>query len=294
MIERRRIGIEDRAVFDRYIHEEDNSTYNFTNMFMWENDGGITYAEVADCLVIFFQGGNHPVSASYPVGQGDKKKAISFVSDYIRSLGLTPVFRNLSQSMVEELQQLMPDSFTFVEDRNAADYIYETESLITLAGKQLHGKRNHYNYFKNHYDYTYKRLEKDDIGDCLSLYEAWEAEKEESRFMDGSNRAVKRLLKHFEDLPVIGGGIYVDNCLAAFSVGETVKSDTALIHIEFATELRGAFNTINREFCAHEWADFPYVNREEDMGLSGLRQAKLAYRPCRLLSKFNAVLKERR
>ena len=291
MIERKEIDISAQEVFRQYIKNQENSTYNYTNMFMWSDKTGITYAEVEGCLVLFFQFGKQPVSVSYPVGEGDKKTAILHLADYIRKQELKPVFRNLSLSMCEEMETMFPDAFEFVEDRNAADYIYETESLIHLSGKKLHQKRNHFNYFKKNYQYTYRSLTQVDMPTCLKLYDSWEEEKEGGRRLSGSREATMRLLTHFDRLPVRGGGLFVDGKLVAFSIGEKVSEDMALIHLEFATDLRGAYNVINSEFCAHEWADCTFVNREEDMGLTGLRQAKLAYRPVRLIDKYNAVLK---
>ncbi len=288
MMERKQITIEAQPEFSEHIQNQVNSTYNFTNMFMWSG-GGITYGVVEGCLVLFFQGEKRPVSVSYPVGSGDRREAVRKLCDYIRDEGLTPVFRNLSEEMVEELQGLFPGSFEFIEDRNDADYIYETDKLIHLSGKSLHGKRNHFNYFKKTYAYEYKSLTEADMPECLALYDRWVAEKEDLRWSGGSREATKRLLENFAALPVRGGGIYMDGELVAFTIGELVSADTVLVHVEFAADYRGLFNVINSEFLSHEWAGIPYANREEDMGLAGLRQAKLAYRPVRLLEKFNAV-----
>ncbi len=287
-MERKIIDMTAQPVFARYIQNEANSTYNFTNMFMWAG-GGITYGVTDGCLVLFFQMGKQPVSVSYPVGEGDRRSAVIKLSAYIRELGLTPVFRNLSREMVTELESQFPGCFEYVADRNVADYIYATEKLITLSGKKLHAKRNHYNYFKNNYAYTYKSLTKEDMPACMSLFDQWLNNKTEHHLMENSREATARLLDNFASLPVRGGGIFMDQELVAFSIGEPVSKDTVLVHLEFAADYRGLFNVINSEFCAHEWSNFTYVNREEDMGLVGLRQAKMAYRPVKLLEKFNAV-----
>jgi len=289
MIERKEIDLASQSVFGQYIHNLDNSTYNFTNMYMWAGDGDITYGETDGCLAIFFQGKRRPLSVSYPVGDGDRKNAILHLSNYIRELDLRPVFRNLSREMVAELESLYPGAFEFVEDRAAADYIYETEKMITLSGKKLHAKRNHYNFFKNNYAYVYRQRTAEDMPDCMALFERWLDEKENKKWIGTSREATAKLLGSFAALPVRAGGLYVEDELIAFSVGEPVTEDTVLVHLEFAADIRGAFNVINSEFCAHEWPGYTYVNREEDMGLDGLRQTKLAYRPVRLLEKFNAV-----
>lgn len=289
MVERKRIELSDQTIFEQYIQNENNSTYNFTNMFIWSGDGFITYGVTDGCLALFFQGKKQPLSVSYPVGTGDKRAAVIHLSSFLEEQGFRPVFRNLSDYMVKEMDEMFPGCFEFIEDRNTADYIYETEKMITLSGKKLHAKRNHFNYFKNNYAYEYKTLTQADMPECMELFDAWVAEKEEAEDMGASRRAAAKLLENFAVLPVRGGGIYMDGKLSAFSIGEAVSEDTALIHVEFALDYRGLFNVINSEFCAHEWTDFQYVNREEDMGLPGLRQTKLAYRPVYLLEKFNAV-----
>lgn len=288
MIERKMITLAAQSDFAACFCNQVNSTYNFTNMFIWSG-GGITYDMVDGCLVLFFQGEKRPVSASFPMGKGDKKTAVRAVSDYIKNEGLTPVFRNLSEEMVTELEELFPNCFAFIEDRNDADYIYETEKLIHLSGKNLHGKRNHFNYFKKTYSYEYKTLTRDNMPACLALYDRWVSEKEDLRWSKGSREATQKLLQNFDNLPVRAGGIFMDGELVAFTVGEQVSTDTVLVHLEFAADYRGLFNVINSEFLQNEWADITFANREEDMGLAGLRQAKLAYRPVKLLQKFNAV-----
>ncbi|MBQ9914655.1 MAG: DUF2156 domain-containing protein [Clostridia bacterium] len=288
-MERKKITIKDRKVFDKYIKNQENSTYNFTNMFMWAGGGTITYAETEGCLALFFQGEKQPVTVSYPVGDGDKRAAVKALSAYIEAQDLRPVFRNLSREMVEEMEAMFPDCFTFVEDRNTADYVYETEKMIHLPGKKLHAKRNHLNYFKNNYAYTYRRLEKGDGPDCLALFDKWIAEKEDMPLLGSSREATKKILDHFDELPVLGGGIYIDGVLVAFSIGEPITENMALIHLEFGGDYRGIYNAMSSEFCADAWQDFTYVNREEDMGIEGLRHTKLALRPAKLIEKFNAI-----
>lgn len=290
MIERRHITLEDKDLLRNYIQKDDNSTYNYTTMYLWSQDGSITYAEVCGCLVVFYQFGKGPITASFPVGNGDVKAAVETVSAYLRENKLNPVFRNLDDGKVEMMKALFPGRFEYIYDRNNSDYLYETEKMITHAGKKLHQKRNHLNYFLKTYQYEYIELTHDDMEECRTLFDRWIDEKEALHWIGDSREATYRLLDHFDYLGVRGGGIKIDGELIAFSIGEPVTDNTALIHIEFGDPtIRGAFNIINQQFCEHAWSAYQYVNREEDMGLPGLRQAKLAYRPVRILDKYNAV-----
>ncbi len=135
-------------------------------------------------------------------------------------------------------------------------------------------------------------MSQNDADACKELFDRWIEEKEDSKWLKSSRNATFTALDNLDALDLTGGMIKIDGKICAFSVGEAVSSDTALIHLEVAsTDYRGSFNAINREFCANEWKDFKYVNREEDMGLSGLRKAKEAYRPAFLHEKINAVLR---
>ena len=292
MIERKTITLADKAVFAAYLGNIDNSTYNFTNMFMWTGNGAITYCEVSGCLVLFFQFAKQPPSASYPIGPGDKNQAICEVCDYLKGQGVRPAFRNLSEWMKDELEQLFPEKFEFIYDRDNSDYVYETEKLITLSGKKLHAKRNHWNFFKNTYDFSYRRLTDDDMPECRRLFDRWIKDKQELAGVENSRRATYAVIDNFSSLGVTGGGIWIGGELVAASFAEPVSDNTVLAHLEFGDQsVRGVFNAINQQFCEHEWAAYRYINREEDMGLSGLRKAKLAYRPVYLIDKYTAALK---
>lgn len=294
MIERKRITLRDKKIFASYFQNLDNSTYNFTNMFMWEGGGDITYAEVCGCLVLFFQFGKRPPMASYPIGKGDKAKALKAVCDYLWEQEVRPVFRNLSVWMKEELEQLFPGQFEFIYDRDNCDYVYETEKLISLSGKKLHAKRNHYNYFKKTYQFEYSRLTAEDMPECKRLFDLWTEEKQDENGAENARAATYAVIENFTELGVTGGGIRIGGELVAASFAEPVTEETVLVHLEFGDNaLRGAFSAINQQFCEHEWSSYRYVNREEDMGLDGLRKAKLAYRPAYLLDKYAAVLKNK-
>ena len=165
--------------------------------------------------------------------------------------------------------------------------------MITHSGKKLHSKKNHLNYFKKTYKFEYKKLTQSDMEDCKKLFNAWHNEKDDDLKLIGESKdATNKVLDNFDALSVVGGGIYVDGKMIAFSIGEKITNDMALIHLEVANpEYRGAFNIMNQQFCENEWHDLKYVNREEDMGLEGLRKAKLAYNPVFLIDRYNAVLK---
>lgn len=293
MINRTPITLNDRELFESYFKNIENSTYNFTTAFLWRGTEHITYDIISGCLVLFYEFPNRPICSSYPIGSGDKTDAVLKTCSYLKSKASNAIMRNLSTDMADELRMILPDRFEYIYDRATSDYIYETQKLISLNGKELHSKRNHYNYFIKNYNYKYRKMTTVDIAECKKLFDDWIIGKDDSAWLASSRDATIAALDNMERLNVTGGIITVDDKIVAFSIGEPVSDNMALIHLEVASpEIRGAFSAINREFCANAWNDFAYVNREEDMGLSGLRQAKQSYKPVRILDKYNAVIND--
>lgn len=279
------IEIGDKLLFCELMGKRESSTFNFTTLYMWAGDGKIKYAVSDGCLVLFFNG-RRGAACTYPVGNGNRQAAAEKAFDFMKCQGQTPRFILMSEDMVKECEAVFPNQFGFYSDRNNADYIYSTESLITLRGKKLHTKKNHLNAFLNTYDFQYQRLGAGDMDECMDLFYRWK-EGQKNTGSGFSEDATLRLLQNQDKLGVTIGGIFVDGKLAAFSAGEAATDDMALIHIEYAdTRIRGAFNIMNQQFCQQEWSSFSYINREEDMGIEGLRKAKMAYRPVKMIEKY--------
>lgn len=164
---------------------------------------------------------------------------------------------------------------------------------MTLKGRHFHAKRNYLNYFTSQYDFEYVTVKSDMMEECLRVYRDWLDEKTviEPYALD-EMEAIKTIVENMDALGVRGGGIRIGGRLAAFSLGERMRRDTALIHIEKADgDIRGLFTAINQQFVEHEWQDSLYINREEDMGLEGLRKAKLSYHPVRMVEKYEVRIK---
>jgi hypothetical protein len=299
MIDRNKITLNDRPLFEKYYGRSESSSQNFTNMFLWSGDGNITHALLDGCFALVFQWGPAPIGAAYPVsgegGGADRERAVRRLCEFLKASGGKACFRNMSPEMKADLERLCPGKFEIVPDRNNFDYVYETADLIALRGKRYHAKRNHVNRFSANYDFKYEEMGQAEAEECKAAFLAWYAEKKDVERIEASEEATFRLLDAFSEFSAYGargGLIRVGGKPVACSVGEPLTDDMALIHVEFADPLfEGAFNVVNREFCERAWADYRYVNREEDMGLEGLRRAKESYRPCRMIEKYTATLR---
>jgi hypothetical protein len=199
------------------------------------------------------------------------------------------------REIVEKLENILPGRFSFKLDRNNSDYIYLAEDLASLAGRKYHQKKNHANSFRKACpDYRHLPLDKNVTAECLAFAKKWNEEKTDAGNGDSLRCemcAITEALTNFEALGIQGGVIVIDGEVQAMTFGEMINADTAVIHVEKANSaFRGLYAVINQEFCQMAWPEAKYVNREEDMGIEGLRRAKLSYHPRYILDKFTAKI----
>ena len=188
----------------------------------------------------------------------------------------------------------MPGGFAFSLDRPGSDYIYSAEDLVSLKGRKFEKKRNHLAKFKRTYNYTYEQISSDNIADCIDVSDQWRSVNA-AQLGESVNKeycAVRRAVDSYEQLALLGGLIRIEGKPVAFTIGEEVNPDVFLLHFEKALDgYDGLYPAINKEFAEHHLANYKFVNREEDMGVEGLRKSKLSYHPVLLLEKYRAVLK---
>ncbi|CEQ12414.1 Uncharacterized conserved protein [[Clostridium] sordellii] len=272
--------------------------YCFTTLYMWRDMYKTSYYIEDDFAIIVgeYEGDRFSV---LPLAKKDKiHKAIAFMINYFKNEDHRIYLRAVTKEVVELLQKDYPGRFEYIEERDYFDYVYDAESLRTLKGRKNQKKRNHLNYFIKEYEgrVEYKKLDKENFDDCITLLKAWTVKKEENgdkeEGIDDEFVAIKKIFDHYdvlrEDVKI--SGIYIDNKLEAFTIGEKINEHMAVIHIEKANpEIRGLYPYINQQFLVNEFPDVELVNREEDLGLEGLRKAKLSYHPCKFVEKYTVT-----
>lgn len=269
------------------------SDLSFANLYIWGADGKMEYAEKDNVLYIKLDFEGVPVFLWAPIPmygtEVDYRKVIYDGIAYMKSIDTEPTFRSVWTPFRDKMLETCPELFSTPTDI-AWDYVYTRESLATLKGKKLHGKRNHINKFLSKYpDYEYKKLDSSMIEDCVALYNQWIEDKDEeaSKSMEDEKRSVLLALNNMEALDLTGGTIYIDGKLCAFTVGERLHPHVQLIHIEKAdTNYEGIFPMINQQYVLHECEDVELINREEDMGIEGMRKAKRSYNPVKMIEKY--------
>jgi hypothetical protein len=187
------------------------------------------------------------------------------------------------------------DRFTASEERDHFDYVYDVKKLIELRGRNFHDKRNKVNKFRSQYEYEYLEITPDLIDECLEFEDDWCEVKECEKYygLEKERCAILQMLINFENLNIRGGAIRIGGRIEALTLGESMPNDTFVIHVEKAnTDIPGLYQVINQEFLKHEAGDNLFVNREQDLGMEGLRQSKMSYNPITLIRKFRVTLKE--
>lgn len=269
-----------------------NCDINVANLCSWQFFYHTEFAIVEGFLLLrFLLDGK--VTYMKPIGKGDLQHVLALLHDDSRKLGDALRVACVCPCAQALMEESMPGSFSYESDRDKADYIYLRESLVTLSGKKLQPKRNHVSKFKRLYpNYEYRPLTADLVPDCLRLGEEWcrTNDSHEQRAALAEQRMMAYALRHIDDLHIIGGTLFVDGQMVAFTFGAHINRETFDVCVEKAdTAYEGAYAMINNEFASHLPEEVVYVNREEDLGLEGLRKAKLSYHPELILDKMVAV-----
>lgn len=295
MIEFKPVRLEDRAVIERYTMPSgiSNCDLAFANMYCWQAVYHSAWAEVGGFLVIRFHiDGGEKIGYMQPVGKGDFAPIVPALREDAHAHGQRLRIIGLTDEGREMIRRMHIGQFAFESDRAMEDYVYLADDLRNLPGRRYQPKRNHINRFTADYpDYRYEVLTPGRFGECMALEREWRrAHEGHTSELCAEQRAMQRGFEHFDELGMIGGCIYVGDRLAAFTYGSAVNDHTFDTHVEKAsTEFDGAFTVINKLFAQHLPARFTHINREEDLGLEGLRRAKLSYHPAFLQHKFTAI-----
>ena len=295
--------LEEKPWVDELLRRADyrGCDYNFTNLFVWSRAYHQEIARVDDFLVTHVCG-RMGCSFMFPAGGGDLASVIRKLEEEAAGRGEPLRLVCLTPRQMAELEEFFPGQFTFTADRDGYDYLYEIDRLADLGGKRLHAKRNHINRFmENNPSWTYEEITPESLGECLAMDKEWyrrslarEGEAEE-RDLGDEGVALRQAMEHYQALGLERGLIRVYGEVVAFTMGDLLNSDTYDVHFEKAYgELQGAYAMINREFARWVRGRHPnvrYLNREDDMGVEGLRKAKESYYPDQMVEKHTAMWK---
>ncbi len=264
--------------------------YSFATLYMWRNRYQTRIA-TADGYFLACSGEGAESSFLPPVGPSFLE-GVDRLREYAAENQIPLRLHSVTEAQRQLLLERYGEALRCEERRDSFDYLYRSSDLAQLPGKDYHAKKNHISAFSRKYEWVYEPLTAENTADVLALSKKWCAER--GACQDESIRAercgVRELLQHRELFGIKGGLIRVDGEAVAFTLGSPINRRVFDIHVEKAlTAYAGAYAVINREF-ASRLTEYELLNREDDMGLEGLRKAKLSYHPAELLKKYSCEI----
>lgn len=296
MIEFKRLDLADKAVYDKYLMNcgERGCGYSFVNLFLW----GRQKAAFVDGFLVLQSQFDRRCVYPFPVGEGDVKQVLDAIIQDARARGIPCCLASLTGAECELLEQLYPGQFRIYCNRDNFDYVYDINGLADLKGRKYQKKRNHLHRFHDaHPDCTFIPLAEWDMAAVEAMLRAWyEGHKAANPDIDYhlEEIAIERALRFRQALGLEGLALVENGKLLAFALGSRLNGNTFDIHFEKAIE-EAAYAAINQGFARYLREKHPevqFLNREDDMGLEGLRKAKLSYSPDRMIEKCWARLWE--
>ncbi|GHU63587.1 hypothetical protein AGMMS49983_07380 [Clostridia bacterium] len=308
-----RITLADRVLLEEYLKGFDYRTsgLSFTSLFMWREINMFSWEILGDYLCITGADNLDPVMGEpfmlpplTRTGSYDPdslKKTVREAKRRFEEIGKPFNMMLVPVSLLDALKEAMPGELVFEEDRANYDYIYDARALIELKGRAFHSKKNHLNYFLANTPFEYGPLTPSAAEEAMDFIRAFNERKNledphERELLAFEEKAMRDVFLNLEAVGYLSGAIRIDGRIEAISIGGRLGDKTVTVHIEKAnTEYRGLYQAINNEFCKAVVQDatpeVTRINREEDMGIPGLRKAKLSYNPVELIEKYTVRLK---
>lgn len=272
------------------------SDASFANIYLLRNKYSTKISRYKDFIIRKYSGKGARCGYTFPLGKGDIAKALAEIEKDAKECGERLQFAFVTEEQKEVLENVMPARFCYSSDAGDSDYIYLRSELASLSGKAFHKKKNHFSKFVRTYpDYKYYEIGACNIYDAQKVADAWYYEhlQDEDASQLAEYKAIKEALENFEELGLIGGIIYVNDSPCAMTIASKINENTVDVHFEKAVgeyALNGGYAAINKLF-SEKLDGVTWLNREEDIGIEGLRKAKLSYRPKIMLKKYSAVEK---
>ena len=298
MIPFQRVSLDHKAAYESILMSapERGCEYSFANLYLW---GRQEIAFIHGC-VAFFSHFYGKTVYPYPIGGGDKKAVIEAILEDAKERGIPVRISSITEADRAELEALFPGRFQLTPNRNGFDYVYDIDALADLRGKKLQKKRNHVNRFRaDHPDYRVVSLDCKIRSLAAHMVNDWYMHRKQIDPHGDyllENLALAKAFRDYDSLAMEGIALMDGDRILAVTMGTRLNENTYDIHFEKAREdVDGAYNAVNAEFARHLRLKHPevrFLNREDDMGLEGLRKAKLSYYPDHLAEKYRAYLTE--
>ena len=247
----KKLELQDKVLFDKYIYPYKflSCEYSFTTLYIWRDACDIRYTIYKNALIIKKKDFDGDYYFMQPLGyeKEDLKDIVEKLIQYKAEHHIKYLFKDLEENFILEMKALFGDVNECIkEDRDNFDYLYEAQKLIMLSGKKLHKKKNHYNSFVKNYNYEVAKISNgkaaaDVIEAAYTWYEENKAGQEDMLYYE--LQGIEDIINNIDELSLEGIVVYVDDKIAAFSIGERLNDKLAVIHIEKADRnINGAYS----------------------------------------------------
>jgi hypothetical protein len=298
MIDFQQLKLEQKQRYDTIIMDapERGCEYSFSNLFLW----GRQQACFMDDFVLLFSQYNRRTVYPFPVGSGDLKAMLERIMQDAKKRGIPCRLTGLTGEECVRLETLFPGKFRIHCDRDSYDYIYAIDDLADLKGRKFQKKRNHINRFRDaHPDAIARPLDENTLPAAKEMIAQWYADRlreDPQGDYHMEQAAIRKALHNLTALGMEGLVLFDGGEVIAVTMGSQMNADTFDVHFEKArADIDGAYAAINQEFARYIRDKHPqirWLNREDDLGLEGLRKAKLSYYPDHMVEKYKALLTE--
>lgn len=290
--------LEDGNWIKEIVNQTDSmgSDTSFANIYLLRQKYETEISHYKNFLIRRYNGTGSRKGYTFPLGNGDYNDALVMIEQDAKERGEKLQFCLLTEEQKDYIDQYFNGRFDFECNDGDSDYIYTRQDLANLSGKNYHKKKNHVSKFKRTYpDYQFKMIDKDNHADAIQVQNMWYYEhlQSESPSQLKEYEAIKEALDHFDSLNLMGGLIYINDTPVAMTIASKISENVCDIHFEKAIgecALYGGYSAINM-FFAQELTGCEWINREEDIGIEGLRKAKKSYHPKMMLNKYSAIEK---
>lgn len=263
---------------------------NLLNAYLWRNEYNIKFTVFEDTLIkAYFNDDGTVWGYCMPTGKNVKQALVQILTD-AQQRGQKAHIVMLTNAQRAMLESTFPSAFEYVRSPENQDYIYLTKDLVMLAGKKFHAKRNHISkFYRTYTDTRFETIDDSNEQDALQVVRDWCEENGYNPKGYEELAVIEEALEMRRDYGLSGAVLYVDNKPVAMTLGSQISEKVYDVNFEKALrEYDGVYAVINNEF-AKTLTKYEYINREEDMGIEGLRKSKLSYNPIMILDRFNAI-----
>lgn len=302
------LNLKDHSLVTSYLrrYPPEVSELTFTNLFVWRKSRPITFAEVEDSLLFFVEAAEGGVIRRVMFGPpAGESSAVKVIRSFVDAASCRVGKRLEAASASDEIEgvvripertanELAGAGFRVEEDRDNWDYVYRVEDLSELAGRRFHKKRNLVKQCLEGHKCAHGPITEANLAECLDFQERW-CKARQCVVEPGlcrENLAIREMFGYYKELGLFGSAIRVEGRIEAYAVGEELSPGKAVCHFEKAMPgIQGLGQVVNQWFAKYSLVGYEFVNREQDMGIPGLRQAKGSYYPHHMVEKFKVILK---